>query len=713
MLGGIRNLSSTYLLTGDPAYAHKAAILLDRVADVYPLFDFKEQGLVYEVPGVSGYVSTWHDTCEETRELVMAYDMIFDALTIDGAYTAFLSRKAAEHGIPAPKTTPEDIRRNIETRILRDALNSPAKIHSNYPRTEIASAIIHAVLRGVDGNDAFWEIVDPMLDKATAVDGVTGEKGLAGYASYTIRALALFLAEFSKADPAFLDAMLERCPRLHEAFRFHIDTLCLDRYYPQSGDCGAFAAASPDYKGMPFYKPGVSKVSISAWTPLPPSCYTLLWRLYERTGDAAFVQIAYRGNDYTLDGLPHDIYIRDAEAIREGIARIIREEGSLIRLGSVNKKQWKLALLRSGEGSHARVLWLDYDSGGGHGHADAMNLGLFARGLDLMPEFGYPPVQFGGWGSPRAKWYTKSAAHNTVVVDGRDTPAGAGEITLWADGVDFRAMRASAPALNRGNRFERTLALIDVSSEDFYLLDLFRVDGGADHTRFMHSHFGDLTTTGLTLSPAEDYGHNTQMRAFRLDPKPSPGWQALWRIEDRYGYLTPETPVHLRYTDFTTAAAAGTAEAWMVDGLYASTEEVWIPRLVMRRMAQGDEALTLTTFAGIIEPYGETPPLKKMARIPLQRQDGSPVGDRHAGFAIDLANGHRDILIARDPEDDTVQVLIFGDAPTLETDAELTFLRLNSSGMPVYAALCHGARLDYGDMQIHLSESSPFAEFRN
>lgn len=712
VLGGIRNLATAFLLTGDPAYAHKAAILLDRVADVYPLFDFKEQGLVYEVPGVSGYVSTWHDTCEETRELVMAYDMIFDALTIDGAYTAFLTRKAAEHGIAAPKRTPEDIRRNIESRILRDALNNPAKIHSNYPRTEIASAIIHAVLGGVHENKAFWEIIDPMLDKATAVDGVTGEKGLAGYASFTIQALALFLSEFSKADPAFLDAMFERCPRLHDAFRFHIDTLCLDRYYPQSGDCGAFAAESPDYKGMPFYKPGLSKMTSSAWTLVPPSSYTLLWRLYERTGDSAFAQIAYRGNGYNLDGLPHDIYIEDADAVRNGIARVIREEGSLIRLGSVNKGQWKLALLRSGEGRNARVVWLDYDSGGGHGHADAMNLGLFARGLDLMPEFGYPPVQFGGWGSPRARWYTKSAAHNTVVVDGRDTPGGAGEMRLWGDGTLFHAMRATAPALNQGNRFERTVALIDVSSEDFYVLDVFRVEGGADHTRFMHSQFGDLNTTGLRSVQSMDYGHNTQMRALQLDPAPAPGWQARWRIEDRYGYLKPDTPVHLRYTDFTAGAAAGTTEAWLVAGLYGSTNEVWIPRLVVRRLAEGEEALDTTTFAGIIEPYGITPPLRAIARIDLQRPDGTKAGDNHAGFSITLANEHRDILIARDPEDNSVQVLRYGENPVLETDAELAILRLDPEGNPVYAALCHGARFEYGALEIKLSETTPFAEFR-
>ena len=58
------------------------------------------------------------------------------------------------------------------------------------------------------------------------------------------------------------------------------------------------------------------------------------------------------------------------------------------------------------------------DTGGRHSHADGMNLGLFAKGVDLMPDFGYPPVQYGGWDSPRAQWYRMSAAHNTVVVDG-------------------------------------------------------------------------------------------------------------------------------------------------------------------------------------------------------------------------------------------------------------------------------------------------------
>ena len=59
-----------------------------------------------------------------------------------------------------------------------------------------------------------------------------------------------------------------------------------------------------------------------------------------------------------------------------------------------------------------------------------MNLGFFAKGLDLLPDFGYPRVQYGGWRSGKAKWYTMSAAHNTIVVDRKDHFVANGVTTL-------------------------------------------------------------------------------------------------------------------------------------------------------------------------------------------------------------------------------------------------------------------------------------------
>ena len=708
VLGGIRILSAAYLMTGEPAFAHKAGVLLDRVADVYPGFDFETQGLVYEKPGVAGYVSTWHDTCEETRELVMSYDMIFPALREDAALVEFLARKAREFKIENPKSSFADIQRNIEDRILRDALANKPKIHSNYPRTEVAIAIILTVLGREQNRDAFNEVVDAMMAKATAVDGVTGEKGLAGYASFTVQAVGLFLAEFAKTDPQFVADWLRRQPRLRETFRFHIDTLCLDRYYPQTGDTGGFGVDGAVYSGMNFLKPGYAPGSFSSWTLTPPSSYTLLWRLYEQTGDPAYVQIAWRANGKTLDGMPHDLYADDPEGIRKGMEEVLTKEGTDLRLASINKREWCLAILRGGEGENARAVWLDYDSGGGHGHHDGMNLGLFARGLDLMPEFGYPPVQFGGWGSERAVWYTKSAAHNTVVVDGKDTPGGSGIASMWGDGKWIHAVRAAAPALNGDNRYERTVLLVDVSPEACYVIEVFRVEGGSEHTKFMHSHFGTVQTTGLNVSASPDYGRGTQMRNFQLDAAAAPGWQADWSIEDRLDLLPEGAEVHLRYTDLTRGAAAGTCEAWLVAGGYNETDEVWIPRIIVQRKAVDGQTLK-SAFVGVIEPYAHTPAIEKIERLPLSGTDGQPLGDPHVGLAIMLADGRRDVVILRDPATEAAKAGTA--APAIVSDAEMVFVRLDPDGTAAYSAICNGSGVMVAGKEHTLPQSGDFAEW--
>ncbi len=710
VIAGIRSLAAAHVLTGDPAYARKAAILLDRVADLYPEFDFGAQASLYERKADRGYVSTWHDACEETREMVMAYDMIFEAIREDQQLVGFLSQKAAQYGLENPKATFLDIQRNIENRILRDALANRPKITTNYPRTELAVAIILATLGWEENQAAFWEVVDPMLDKATAVDGVTGEKGLAGYSSYTIQAMAMFIGEFCKVDPEFLNTLLERHPRLRETYRFHIDTHCLGRYYPLVGDTGHFAGAVPQYEGMNFLRLGVAGATSSAWTFLPPSCYTLLWRLYEQTGDAAYVQTLYQGNDGMLEGLPYDLYAEDAEAVREGVRRVIQNEGTQVRLGNVDKQDWHLAILRSGQGSHRRALWMSYESGGGHGHANALNIGLFSNGLDLLPEFGYPPVQFGGWTSERAVWYTMTAAHNTVVVDGRNAANGAGATTLWAEGNGFSVMRADARATNGGERFERTLALVDLSPEASYVVDIFRVAGGAEHTKFTHSHFGEVTTQGLNLQPAEDYGHGTQMRNFRLDPAPRPGWSADWTISDVYGLLSEKRDLHFRYTDLTAGAAAGLAEAWVVKGGYNADAEAWIPRALVRRRAEGESKLE-STFVAVIEPYEGQSAVASIERLPLAGPQGETLGDSHVALLVTLTDGRRDLILARDPEDAAVSETSVNTAKPLQTDADLCFARFNAEGVVEHVSLCNASRFKAGDTTLALEGFCAYSYF--
>ena len=158
---------------------------------------------------------------------------------------------------------------------------------------------------------------------------------------------------------------------------------------------------------------------------------------------------------------------------------MIAKEGASPKLGSVNKQQWHLAIFGRAKGPMPRAAWLDYDSGGGHGHRDGMNLGLFAKGLDLMPDFGYPPVQFGGWGSPKARLvYDDGRAQHG---GGRRKGPGGRSAARRRSGPtasNSSCIRASAAALIGGQQYERTVATIDISDRDFYLLDIFRVVGG-------------------------------------------------------------------------------------------------------------------------------------------------------------------------------------------------------------------------------------------
>jgi oligo-alginate lyase len=672
VLGGIDSLSAAYVVTGDVECAHRAGVLLDRVADLYATFDFEKEGLAYETGHSTGYVSTWHDACEETRQLAEAYDRVFPALRRDAELVRFLGSKAAAYGL-APKRSWHDIQRNIESGILQEALNNPHKIHSNYPRRENALLVIETVLGWPANRERVRVLLDEILTAATAVDGMTGEKGLAGYGTIGPRGVAQILGMFARLEPGFLREVYARHPALHQLFRFHVDTRCLGRFYPHVGDSGGFARPVDGYAGATF----TERVN------LEPSPFSFLMELAELTGDPAFVQVLFEGNGSTVEQLPRDLFAGDPATFQRQAQAVIDAHGEFPALQSVNKQAWHIALLRSGARKHERVLWLHYDAGGRHSHRDGLNLGLMAHGMDLLPEFGYPPVQFGGWGSPRANWYKMTAGHNTVVVDGQDQQDGSGETALWAVGDSIQAIRVAAPDLYAIEQYERTAILANVDPEHCYVVDIFRVRGGSDHARFLHSGFGSLEIQDLTLRPMPEYGHGTQMRNFRgMEHAPS-GWRADWQLEDRFGVLEdgsevladhcsdadvssassdqggdrehgsrcsweadPPT-VGLRCIDLTADASVCQAEAWVSLGYDAENLGAWIPRLMVRR--QGTAPLQ-SVFVAVLAPHTGACPVVSARRLPLRDEAGRPCSDTHVALEITLADGRQDVVVALDAQ---------------------------------------------------------------
>ncbi|HPC15131.1 MAG TPA: heparinase II/III family protein [Candidatus Hydrogenedentes bacterium] len=698
IVSGAQCLSEAYLATGDPICAHKTIVLLDRIADLFPAFDFSTQGHVYEERAgpVRGQVSTWHDACEEVRQLALAYDRVFEAARgRESELTAFLASKAATHKLENPKKTWADIQRNIEDRIFRDTLAHRERIESNYPTTDRTMLIIKTVLEWPGNREEIMGLLDAILDKATSVDGLSGEKGLAGYSTIAPRAMAELLEQFARIEPDFLKAIYDRHPSLHAMYRFHIETMCLDAYYPQIGDSGGFGQRCVSYAGATFSKnPGAG-----------PSAFTFFRRLYELTRDPAFAQIIYRENGDSVADLPHDLFADAPAAFQKDIQNVIDREGARPVIGSVNKQQWRLAILRSGTGDRARAVWMDYDAGERHSHADGMNIGLFAKGLDLFPEFGYPPVGYGGWSAPKAVWYTKTAAHNTVVVDGHDQQrVNSGTTTLWADGRRFRAIHASDPAMIDGGRYDRLIAMIDLDDEDSYVVDVFQVAGGRDHAKFTHAFFGTVETMGLALKDTDDYGFATEMRRFRRDDAPDPGWSVDWAIEDYYTYFSTPRPVHLRYTDLTEGASASLAEAWIDVAQFGGEGGMYIP-CVMTRRAASDGAPLASTFVAVVEPYEGASKIAGIRRAPVYGLDGVPAPESVA-LAIECTDGRRDLCMVAGNEAGKEMKIPDINAEAIAALAHITH---GADGCECIV-LCQGSRLKTDNVELALRDQTGFIE---
>jgi hypothetical protein len=265
----------------------------------------------------------------------------------------------------------------------------------------------------------------------------------------------------------------------------------------------------------------------------------------------------------------------------------------------------------------------------------------------------------------------------------------------------FRAVRASNSTLIEGGLFERTVALADLSESDFYLIDICRVTGGKDHTKFFHSHFGSITPHGLALQPTNGIAANqTCMRNFASDARPAPGWSVDWKIEDRYRLLPPSSDIGLRYTDLTSEAEAYTCEAWVVSGIFDSTEETWIPRVLTRR--RGKSAPLVSTFVSVIEPYDKKPRIANVKRIKLD-------SDCDVAMELELTDGRRDLFIAVDPA--RAPGIIEVPSWNLRLDGELFWARRAANRKLQHVFLSHGNFANLGEFTLRKQMEREFEEW--
>ncbi|MDP6779648.1 MAG: heparinase II/III family protein, partial [Candidatus Latescibacteria bacterium] len=461
-------LGEAYLRTGDPSYAHKGAVLLDRIADLYPAMDLTpctELGL-HNSHGGSGVGRVkgciWETGLSET--LSKAYDMVYEGMAGDEELVRFLSDRSRSWDTQIDKSSIDAIRSNIETGLLREFIKScrDRRIRGNEGSTHKAMAAAAVVLDDpVETPEALDWLFQPgdvfkggghipaTLIGQVDRDGV-GNEAAPGYCFGWMR-------NFRECA-----GILERCrshgdydlyrdfPRLRRMLAAPYRLTALDQYTPGIGDSGQTG------------NPGMVAVTVENAV-----------EAFRRFSDPYFAQLACKLNGDRVEGLHTSVFDEDPEAIRVAIRDVVDCEGSL-ELGSANLNGYGLAMFRCGSGDARRAAWLYYGRNGGHGHKDRLGFGLFYRGMDILPDLGYPEYANADWPKNRG-WTKNTISHNTVQVDRKAQEISwIGRCSYFSASGEIGVAEVASPDVYPGTEdYRRTLAMIDLSESESYLVDIF------------------------------------------------------------------------------------------------------------------------------------------------------------------------------------------------------------------------------------------------
>lgn len=454
IIDGIAACYQAWLATGEPRYAHKAAVALARISQVYPDMKYAEQAYHngrYPA-GINGRILDYIWENSTVTTFALAYDAIYPTLAEDSSLKAL----AASHGVP-------DVAGAIEQRILQVAVRDifEKKIWGN--KFELGSLSTLALClsntdeaRGATTSQMVdWILTGPgelefTLYNGMDRDGIGGESS-PGYSSiwnYRMIEAAENLARLG------VDIVNDR--RWLRIARGPSEMRILDSLCPRIGDHGGGILGSPRLVSASLLEFGVRHFQDSYCAKLllglPPSRDLFARSVPDRR---ALRKLA------AADRFPDAPYTRD--------------------LGG-----YGLAILELDDGRHKRSATMYYGCpGASHGHLDRLTIAYYLDDRDVLTELGYPAH----WG-PMADWWVKNTpSHYCVMIDGKAQPARtSGFLREFADLDGLKYAEADATDVWQGaaKDYRRALALLDTGEGSALLIDAFAVEGGSMHDYVFH-----------------------------------------------------------------------------------------------------------------------------------------------------------------------------------------------------------------------------------
>lgn len=699
VIPAIQQLSRAYVLTGDARYAHKAAVLLHRIAEVYPNMDFEREsdfGLRMAAEGTR-YTGKLLGAIWEADfvapALAEAYDSIWTTIDGDAALQKFLGQTGAQ------------LRGFIEANYLEDAIDAyfDDKIRGNYG-THQRSLLALAVVRQHGDNRRYVDEVvhradghflrlgfDYALNNLVFRDGAAHESPDYNFA--WVRTLA--------ASAGLLDKLgydLKGVPRIKRMFDQALEFVVAGKNSPALGD------------------------SKNVYAPLIGD-NALIWqqglRLYGEPRYAAFLAgIGAAGEKGFTSYEALFAPPLDASDRAPAPGRALPPQPSRLFSG------YGYAILNNP--ADTRALGLYYGQHVNHYHHDRLHFDLFANGQAMTPDLGYPDTM-NDFNAGIFTWSKTTINHNTVTVDARRQEANpTGTLRFFSDGAFARAVSVDAPgSYPQTTTYRRTLVMIDVSggagkTEQGYVVDFFDVAGGYQHDYSLHGPPGTFTIPpGVKLtSPARGTlaGEKVALGELYDDPVrgakdfkgsfryyEGSGFQHLFNVQrikrgeplffGNYAHeKDPAARLRIR------VLSQPGQELLLADAHISPVKHPeLIKYLIARRTGPPDQPLA-STFVSVLEPYNVQPALTDAESQPVEGPGSSRavIVNREP----DGRGGVRELIIHS--ADGAVRVTLPGADP-IETDAEVAVITLDLTNQPVRAFFTGGTHLRMGRLQLAAS----------
>ncbi len=331
---------------------------------------------------------------------------------------------------------------------------------------------------------------------------------------------------------------------------------------------------------------------------------------------------------------------------------------------------WHVAVLRGGDPGGDTAFYLNGYARHGHRHYDTLGILYYAHGRELASDRGYI------WDDPRNAWTASTLAHNLVTVDGRnqDVPDRRSRLKLFGTGPGVEVVEASAEAYRQCEQYERTCALVRLPEGGTYAVDFFRVRGGKRHQYCLNAN-GNLV--GLTTPEPEPIDEAIRWLANLRAVAPEAPFTATWQADGTRLDLVLLSPVD--------RLIVADALGWRSD----AGSELDAPPIQQILAERRDDDLAASRYAAVLVPYeGEASPVESARLLEDDPETGT--------LAVEVKLPGRTDLVISAPDEAPRQI------GPITLRGRFAFVSLDADGQPRQAYLLAGTRLTCGPMDLEL-----------